>query len=60
MIKQEIMIYIPQEMQGTYLRLVPKCGIVNGSVALLSHFAKCKNRKCENKKCETISMAKNA
>ena len=31
-----------------------------GSVALLSHFAKCKNRKWENKKCEKISMAENA
>ena len=31
-----------------------------GSVALLSHFAKCKNRKCENKKCEKTSMAQNA
>ena len=24
---------------------------IYGSVALLSHFAKCKNGKCENKKC---------
>ena len=31
-----------------------------GSVALLSHFAKCKDRKCENEKCEKISMAQNA
>ena len=27
-----------------------------GSVALLSHFAKCKNRKCENKKCEIFLL----
>ena len=30
-----------------------------GSVALLSHLAKCKNWKCENKKCEKTSMAQN-
>ena len=30
-----------------------------GSVALLSHLAKRKNRKCENKKCKKTSMAQN-
>ena len=29
-----------------------KLSCMYSSVALLSHFAKCKNRKCENKKCE--------
>ena len=28
-----------------------------GSVALLSHFAKCKNRKCKNEKCEKTSTS---
>ena len=27
-----------------------------GSVVLLSHFAKCKNRKCKNKKCEIFLL----
>ena len=30
--------------------------ILYGSVALLSHFAKCKNQKCKNKKCEIFLL----
>ena len=40
------------EAESSFLCFLFDCLQNNGSVALLSHFAKCKNRKCKNQKCQ--------
>ena len=55
--KPQIFRQILPESLSTYIAL----GVhYYGSVALLSHFAKCKNWMCETKKYKKISMAQNA